>query len=588
MGAAAVMAVGGPAAEAETDAPPHEDRTQSRPVQVRRGGVLRLTTTTGDHNSFDPHRTHNESTEFWMGFYMNQLVRWRNREHGIMESDIASLPEMPDDSTYVFRLNQGARFWDQFPTEGGRLVTSDDIRMNVERHLDHEEPLGTPWAALPGLRAFGETASIDTPDQRTFIAITNGPNATYLHKSFLSPLGRITSPEAMSAFANRWSEEPDNISLSSGTGMYIPRGYDARRGLLLTRNDHFWKLGIDNQALPYPDAVILYRNIHLGVEEAWYRDGFVSMCGRFFPHTLADQILADFPDHQSAPVAHGHTVDMAFNFNEANDGTDGLGNPWVDRRVAYAFHLATDRRQLMDAIYFGNAEVSATAGAPWFSRAWTVPPEELATWPGYRPNRDEDLNMANDLLDASGVDRPNRTFYWITPDVWEQTYPGISEAMKSMYEQALDIRVQIDARPYQEINWRTVDGTVPARTPAWTHPPSDLDPTDWWNVAYVEGGSANLLHYNYPPAEELITGMKTELNMERRQETARELLRMFLGVHPQHGLEAMTPRPAVMNGFWRQLSWPYVHNSEDVYQFAHASHRYDDTWLDTTHPEYSA
>ena len=41
---------------------------------------------------------------------MNHLIRWRSEEQGVMEADIASLPEMPDDETYVFRLDRGARF----------------------------------------------------------------------------------------------------------------------------------------------------------------------------------------------------------------------------------------------------------------------------------------------------------------------------------------------------------------------------------------------------------------------------------------------------------------------------------------------
>lgn len=42
-------------------------------------------------------------------------VRWA--------SDIA-YPEFPNEGQYVFHFNQGARFWDRYPTEGGRLFTA--------------------------------------------------------------------------------------------------------------------------------------------------------------------------------------------------------------------------------------------------------------------------------------------------------------------------------------------------------------------------------------------------------------------------------------------------------------------------------
>ena len=553
---------------------------------MRRGGILRLRTFAADRKSFDPHHTRFHSTPTWMGFYMNQLIRWRNRERGVMEADIASLPEMPDDSTYVFRLDRGARFWDQFPTDGGRLVSAEDIRANVERQLDLSDSQRLRFDEFRGFNAFRDTASLDTPDNKTFIAQTDGPDATYLHRSFLSLSGRITSSEAISSFGNRWSAEPENIELSSGTGMYIPRGYGPMSGVLLTRNPNFWKIGADGQALPYPDAVVLYHARFPETERSWYRQGYLSMCGQYFPHSWVEAMLEEFPLHRSSEVPLGHTIDIMFNFNQEYDGPDKLGNPWADRRIAYAFHLATDRHQLMDLIHLGAARLSATSDAPWFSRGWTIPPEELLTYPGFRRERDADLTMARDLLSAAGIAGDDRAFHWLVPDLWVITHPGIDEKMQAMYEQALGVRIAFEILPYQTINARMTDGTLPGRIASWTNPPKDLDPTDAWNRSHVAGGDANFLDYDYPPAQELIVGMKRDLNMERRQQTARELLRMFLGVHPEHGLEALTPRPAVMNGFWRHFSWPYVHNSDDVYQFGDASYRFDETWLDSAHPDY--
>ena len=66
----------------------------------------------------------------------------------------------------------------------------------------------------------------------------------------------------------------------------------------------------------------------------------------------------------------------------------------------------------------------------------------------------------------------------------------------------------------------------------------------------------------------MILGMKGELDVDKRKTTAAELLKIFLGVHPDHGVDGMTGQPAVMNSIAPQVEWPYVNNSEDVYQFA--------------------
>ncbi len=554
---------------------------------ITRGGTLRFSTPAATHDYFDPHRAVFGPSQFWMGLYMNYLIHWQNKERGIMQSDIASLPEIPDDTTYIFSVDQGARFWDRFPTEGGRVVTAEDIRFNAQRQIDSVDADGVEDTSFLTASKDQQTDTVEVVDDVTITFTTAEPDSTYLG-AHLSPFSWITSPEAITEFGNRWRDEQSNVELSSGTGPYIPQTYDPDLGIDLDVNPNYWKLGVDGQPLPYLDRVEFVNMTDPTTVDATYRGNGIDIGGFPLSSLQVEDILNDFPEHQSFDVPFGFTIQIRYNFNPDWPGEDGLGNPWADRRLAYAFHVATDRYLLIDAVYLGSAKISAIAQAPWFNQAWTVPQEELATWPGYRPNRDDDIQMANELLDAAGVDRDSRTFYWITPDVWELTYPGITETVRSMYEQALGVSLSMDIQPYTVILQRLLEGTHPGQTPAWTNPPQDLDPTGEWNITHVEGGSSNFSQYNYPPAEEMIKGMRSELDVEKRMDTATELLQIFLGVHPEHGVEGMTGQPSVMNGISPQVEWPYVRNSEDVYQFAHASHRYDDTWLDSTHPDYSA
>ncbi len=554
---------------------------------LTRGGTLRFSAPAATHDYFDPHRGVFGPTQFWMGFYMNYLIRWRNKEKGIMESDIASLPEIPDNTTYIFSVDQGARFWDRYPTEGGRLVTAEDIAFNAQRQIDSVDADGVEDTSFLTASKYQQTDTLEVVDDATITFTTAEPDSTYLG-AHLSPFSWITSPEAINEFGNRWRDEQTNVELSSGTGAYIPVDYDPDLGINLDVNPDYWKSGADGGPLPYLDRVEFTNLLDATAVDAAYRGNGIDIGGFPLSSLQVEGILQDFPEHNSFDVPFGFTIQIRYNFNPDWPGEDGLGNPWADRRLAYAFHVATDRYLLIDAVYLGSAKISAIAQAPWFNQFWTVPPDELATWPGYRPNRDDDIQMANELMDAAGVDRDSRTFYWITPDVWEQTYPGITETVRSMYEQALGVTLSMDIQPYTVILQRLLEGTHPGQTPAWTNPPQDLDPTGEWNITHVVGGSSNFSQYDYPPAEEMIKGMKGELDVNKRKETADELLRIFLGVHPDHGVDGMTGQPSVMNAISPQVEWPYVHNSEDVYQFAHASHRYDDTWLDTTHPDYSA
>ena len=41
-----------------------------------------------------------------------------------------------------------------------------------------------------------------------------------------------------------------------------------------------------------------------------------------------------------------------------------------------------------------------------------------------------------------------------------------------------------------------------------------------------------------------------------------------------------------MNGIAPSIWWPFLHRGEDSLQFAHDSHRHDDTWINVDHPDY--
>ena len=554
---------------------------------IVRGGDLRFSTPAATHDYFDPHRAVFGPTQFWMGFYMNYLIRWRNKEQGVMEADVASLPEIPDSETYIFRVDQGATYWDQYPTEGGRLVTAEDIRVNWQRQIDATDAAGAEDGTYLGASSFRKTASMDVPDETTWVARTDGPDATWMGVP-LRPFSWITSPEAIQEYGDRWRDEAANVELSSGTGMFIPQSFDPDIGIDMIRNENYWKMGIDGQPLPYYDTVTLSNLTDATTVEAAYRTRDISN-GRFPLSTVqADAILNDFPDHGHGEVAFGFTIITGgANFNPDYPGEDGLGNPWIDRRFTQAMHVAVDRNLMIDAVYLSSGKPSGMGETPWYNSYWAIPEEELLTTPGFRPDRQADIAEARALFDASGYDR-SRGLKLIAPDIWEGTYPGILETEVGMYREALDLDVEFDVQPYTVILQRWIEGTYPGQGPQWTNPPSDLDPTTSYNNNYIPGGSTNNLFYEHPRMTELAETMQVTLDLEQRKEMAHEAQRILLGTHPDYGLDGIANSPGVMNGISPVLWWPFLHHSEDTLQFAHASHRYDESWIDVNHPDYPA
>ena len=563
-----------------------EEQQQAAVSNIVRGGDLTFSTPAATHDYFDPGRGVFGPTQFWMGFYMNYLIRYRNKEQDIAEPDIASLPEIPDDETYIFSIDQGARFWDQYPTEGGRLVTAEDIRVNYQRQIDAVDAEGVEDGTFLGSGAFRRTASMDVPDDTTWVARTDGPDATWIGVP-LRPFSWITSPEAMREFGDRWRDEAGNIELSSGTGMFIPQSYDPDIGISMTRNPNYWKMGVDGQPLPYYDSVTLANMEDPTTVEAAYRSREI-LNGRFPLSTLqAEGIVEDFPDHSNGQIAFGFTIITLVNYNPDWPGEDGLGNPWLDRRFAKALSVAVDPYLMIDTVYLGSGKPSGLHDTPWYSSYWAIPDEELLQTPGFRPDRETDIAEARALFEASGYDR-DRGLRMIAPDIWESSYPGVLETEVAMYREALDLDVEFDVQPYTVILQRFVDGTYPGSGPQWGNPPAELDPTAPYNDFFTPEGSVNTLFYGYEPMADLAREMRVTLDREKRRDMSHTAQRILLGTHPDHGLDGITTIPGVMNGISPVLWWPFVHHSEDTLQFAHASHRYDESWIDVNHPDYPA
>ena len=164
-----------------------------------------------------------------------------------------------------------------------------------------------------------------------------------------------------------------------------------------------------------------------------------------------------------------------------------------------------------------------------------------------------------------------------------------------MYSEAVGFNVELDLQPYTVMQDRFDNKTFPGRAPTWTNPPADLDPTAQFGLALKRGGASNVTQYNYQPVEDIIDEMTVTLDTEKRRDMARNVQRIGLGVdegggypNSDHGLDGIFSWFGVMNGVVPTIWWPYVNRDENTWQFAHDSHKHDETWLDTNHPQFQA
>ncbi len=552
------------------------------------GGILRTASPLKSHDSFDPHRTNNLPTADWMSHFMNRLIRWRNQEKNELEGDLADLPEIPDEETYIFKIKDGAKFWNPnlFDQKAVRLVTAEDILFNVQRQIEEIEHNETTSSNFISSKKYRRTASLKILGPQTIAMTTRGPDGTYLASVHAGPFSWITSREAVENFEHRWEHEQYNQELITGSGFMIPASFDPEESLILRRNNQYWRTDINNQPLPFLRGRAFYNlTTPESVSEA-YREQRIDLAGFPLSGSEIKTLSQEFPEHVVTERPIGFTVDAWFNFNPDWKGDNGEGNPWLDRRVAYAFHLSIYRHRMAKLIYQGNAKLSANALTPWFAGSWGPNEEELLNWPGFRMDRNSDIQEARQLLDAAGVEY-NASFVLFTPEIWEQANPGSRNFLRAMYEQATHRTVNIQVKSSEVISERLANGTLPGKAPSWNNPPEQIDPTISFSESLLPGATHNFLNYDYAPVASLVRKMEATLDNEKRKKISRQITQILMGVDPVHGVSGFAPTVGVMNGIQPEIRWPYVHTDENTNQFGSAEHNHERSWIDINHKDYS-
>ena len=224
------------------------------------GGVARRASTIETHDYWDPHRGVFGPTQFMHSLLYNNLIRWKNKENSEMEADIAGLPEIPDDETYIFSINPAARWHDAFPTEGGRSITAEDIKVNVDRNVAGVDSTGAEDGTFLGLSSWRKVAQSEATDDLTLLTRSDGIDSTYLSATFLRPFGWMAAPEGIREWGTEsdvWRDDPTTLRVA-GSGPFIAESFEPTEAFIARRNPDYWKTDQWGGQLPYIDTFEYY------------------------------------------------------------------------------------------------------------------------------------------------------------------------------------------------------------------------------------------------------------------------------------------------------------------------------------------
>lgn len=302
----------------------------------------------------DPHIVTAFSSMRRIDLLYNRLVRLD--ENFVVVPDLAESWEVPDNTTYIFRLRKGVKF------HSGRELVADDVKYSFERILD-------PKTASPGRSYIASITSIEVVDQYTVKIKLSAPLASLLDSLTSNNLS-IVAKEAVEANGNLQKVE-------AGTGPFMLKEWIADNSMTLVKNPAYFEKGA-----PYLDKVVFRVIPEAASLLAGVKSGELSMAAINDGATIR-QAAAD----KSVVVMNKPGLNVRiFSFNTTK-------KPFDDPRVRQAFAMTLDRNETLAIAEFGMGK--GTGPVPVAATQWATP---LAKLPYPKP----DIAKAKKLLAEAG------------------------------------------------------------------------------------------------------------------------------------------------------------------------------------------
>ena len=443
----------------------------------QRGGTLRTAFgVTMTH--FDAHQ--GGGTHVLCHMY-NNLVR-NNLVDGLRTviPDLAESWEVGEGGlSFTFHLRDGVNYHD------GEAFSSADVVATFNRILDPPEGIISPMRAN-----FSFVDSVEAVDDSTVQFNLNSPRPFFLN--LLTPTNAL--------IYSKKSLEENNYDMrqviAPGTGAFRFVDHLPAEKWVMERNPDYW-----DPELPYVDGLEM---LHV---PAWSDRGTAVLTDQAdMSWNVAKETWDEGknrPDSMQAnQLANFGAYWVFMNNREA---------PFDDPRVRKAIHLAVSKQNMAAA--FGTQElINITRWVPQ-GDPYATTPEELATMPGYRAEKDEDIATALQLMADAGYGDGLSGIELLAAagPQGELLAPAFQDMLKRQLNIETDIRIVERALLGSEQQTGSYQLMVHTRG----HGVSDISPRGnlWWRT----DGSQNFGGYSNPDFDTSLDDIDVELNVETRQ-----------------------------------------------------------------------
>ena len=445
----------------------------------------------------------------------NNLVYYDPLNQVDIIGDLAESWEWSEDGLSItFQLHPNATWSD------GVSVTADDIKYS----LDRMAVSGVPRPRVKNIVPYYDRSEVIDP---TTVKVHNKFAHPAAFLRFLATDYMVIVPKHVLEAAEDSETAFDDPRNIVGSGAYLFVNYEPGSNWVHEKRPDYWKEG-----LPFLDGrQTFYIKDRNRMQTAFETDQLhLSIRG----NGLNEQQLVDLKAtlenreggtiHRSAPAGVGI---ISLNWTR---------EPFSDKRVRRAIHLALDSREVVNVFLLGNG----WQGTPFFPGEWSSPPEEVATWPGFRYVDAQGNPYLKDPVGVKGLRKDPRDIEEAKQLLTEAGYPDglAADFHATNYYKEISVVMRENFKKIGvdlEITFTdSTTRTAAEQSGEYSHflalgyGANIIDPDDLFIGIFLPGGPRNSLDYEEPGIREIFEEQRSESDPVKRKELikqAEEILR---------------------------------------------------------------
>ena len=439
-----------------------------------------------------------------------------------------------DGKELTFPLRQGVKWHD------GKPFTAQDVKCT--------------WDLLLGV---GSEKLRVNPRKTWYLNLdrvtTNGDYEVTFHL-------KRPQPAFLSLLASGWSPVyPCHVSPRDmrtrpiGTGPFKFVEFKPNEVVKTARNPDYWKPG-----RPYLDGIEWHIMPDISMRNLSFIAGTFDISS---PYGTTVPLLEDVK--KQAPQANCVLTSTNVSRNLIlNPEKPPFDNPDLRRAVA----LSLDRQAFVDILQQGKGDIGGVMLPPP-EGLWGMPPEMLATLPGYDPDITKNRAEARKLMERLGYGPDKR----LSVTLSSRNIPAYRSPAVILIDQVKEIYIDATLEPVETANWfpkiYRKDYTIAING---TESGVD-DPDQQFYENFVCGAVRNYTGYCSPEVDKLIDQQSAEANREKRKQLVWQIERK---------LAEDEARPIIFYPRGGTCTQPYVKGLVTMVNSIYNGYRMEDVWLD--------